>query len=361
MKVLLDARVASDHFTGIGRYAFGLAAHLPVAIPEVEFMVAWNPRVLNGRFDWSSMAPAANRMLVECEGDGLGALDSLRLDSIARRERADVIHAPYFTAALTTSLPTVVTLHDLIPFDGSAGGLRRRLVGWGLARAVRRARSVVTPSEVVRREAIERLRVDPARLVAIPPGIRVPADSPLPDWAPRVPYVLYVGVQKPHKNLETLLKAFVHAFPSEGVALVMAGPETDYTERLRDLARELNLGPRVILAGPQDEVRLGGLIRHASVLALVSLAEGFGVPPIEAMSVGVPVVVSDLPVLREVCGVAADFVGPQDLGMIGAALRRAVGREDEVRQRILHGLEVSAKYSWPTLALRYASCYRMCA
>jgi glycosyltransferase involved in cell wall biosynthesis len=191
LKILIDARVASDHFTGIGRYAFGLVRHLPPALAAHEFVAARNPAVSDTRFDWAALSARPNVRIVECAGTGLGAADVIAFAALVRRERPDFVHAPYFTAALGHGVPTVVTLHDFIPFDAPRSGPVGRLTRWGLEHAVRRAAHVVTPSRAIRDEGIRRLELARARVTAIPPGIQSPGDGPLPaPLRPGEPYNL---------------------------------------------------------------------------------------------------------------------------------------------------------------------------
>jgi len=357
MKVLFDARVCCDHFTGIGRYAFGLIRHLPPAFPEHDFTVAWNPSLPNRRFDWDRVRGFKNVTLVTCPGSGLGFLDPLRLRSLARAQRAEILQAPYFAGAVASPVPSVVTIHDVIPFEGPKG-LRPGLARWGLERAARSASTVVTVTEAVRAQILDRFALDEKRVVAIHQGVEPPPCGPLHDPAlAAAPYVLSVGVHKPHKNLLGLLDAMAFAFPAGSTRLVFAGPYSQLTPALRERAAALGLAGRVTFTGPLEESQLGPLYRSAAAVALVSFAEGFGLPLAEAMSVRVPVVASDLPVLREVCGDAAIYVDPRSPSSIAEGLLAAVARRGEAGARLDEGERRALRLSWPSLAPRYAVCY----
>jgi len=358
MKVLFDGRVCCDHFTGVGRYAFGLVRHLAPAFPGIDFTVAWNPNLPNGRFDWDPVRSLGNVTLVSCAGSGLGLLDSIPLHAIARRVRPDVLQAPYFTSAVLSPVPTVVTIHDVTPFATGHDRWRHGVARWGIRRAARSASFVVTPTEAVRNQVIDRLGVDPARIVSIPEGVEPLPDGGLHDPALAAsPYVLFVGVHKPHKNLARLLDAMALAFPEGEVRLVLAGPSSTFTAELRRHAASLGIARRVVFTGPLDDARLGALYRSAAALALVSFEEGFGLPLAEAMSMRVPVVASDLPVLREVCGEAALYVDPRSPSSIAAALVEALARRNGAAARLDHGTRRAAALSWPALAPRYGVCY----
>ena len=348
MKVLFDARVCCDHFTGVGRYAFGLIRHLGPAFPKIEFTVAWNPRLPNRRFDWEPVGSHPNVTLMPCAGSGLGPLDPLPLYSIAYRIRPDLLQAPYFTSAVLSPVRSVVTIHDVIPFTVGHDRWRHGVARWGIRRAARSASLVITPTEAVRTQVIDRLAVDPARIVSIPEGVEPLPDGRLPDPSLAAsPYVLFVGVDKPHKNLTGLLNAMALAFPEGDVRLVLAGTE----QRGHAGSR------RTVFTGPVDDFQLGALYRGASALALVSFEEGFGLPLAEAMSMRVPIVASDLPVFREVCGEAALYVDPRSPSSIAAALREALARRNGSAARLDHGTRRAAALSWPELAPRYGVCY----
>ncbi|HYR52869.1 MAG TPA: glycosyltransferase family 1 protein [Candidatus Dormibacteraeota bacterium] len=358
MRVLFDGRVCCDRFTGVGRYAFGLIRHLGPAFPEIEFTVAWNEHLPNRRFDWGAVRGPGNVTLAPCAGSGLGLLDSLPLHSIARRIRPDFLQAPYFTSAVLSPVRTVVTIHDLTPFTAGHDRWRHGVARWGIRKAARSASFVITPTEAVRGQVIDRLGVNPARIVSIPEGVEPLPDGPLHD--PEIaasPYVLFVGVHKPHKNLAGLLDAMALAFPQGEVRLVLAGIPSAFTAELRRRAASLGILQRVVFTGPLDDSQLGALYRGASALALVSFEEGFGLPLAEAMSMRVPVVASDLPVLREVCGEAALYADPRSPSSIAAALTEALARRNGAAARLDHGVRRAAALSWPSLAPRYAVCY----
>jgi len=359
VNILFDGRVCWDHFTGIGRYAFGLLRHLPPAFPEHRFTVAWNPAAPNHRFDWDAISAFDNVALAPCKGTGLGPMDPLEIRALARSRGAELLQAPYFAGAVLSSIPTAVTLFDATPFERPRPrGVKDALARWGIARAARKASCVVTPTGVFRTQVVARFALPEPRVVAIPIGVDAPAAGPLhdPTIADR-PYVLYVGVQKEHKNLVGLISALRAADPSGEVRLVLAGPLSAATPSLRAHADALGMGERVLFTGALEDAALGPLYRSAAVLALVSFSEGFGLPLAEAMSARVPVVASDLPVLREVCGGAALYVDPHSGASIAEGLAGALRRGSDAEERLAEGERRAGALSWPEIAKRYAVCY----
>jgi glycosyltransferase involved in cell wall biosynthesis len=260
--------------------------------------------------------------------------DQVALPRALRRSGADVFLSPYYKGPVVAPCPVVLTIHDLY-FIGY-GGRRRPLRAAALAAAARlyarRARAIVTDSEYSRRAVIERLGVDAAKVTAI--GVAVGAEfapSPLSDGARARygiagPYVLYVGNFMPHKNVDGLLRAWA-SLPAPLRAahrLVLAGADAARRPRLEALARALDVTATVVFPGRIDDADLPGLYGACAAFVLPSLDEGFGLPAVEAMACGAPVIVSDRGALPEVAGPGAAVVDVGAGGALAAALARVL-------------------------------------
>ena len=233
-----------------------------------------------------------------------------------RPRGVDVFHAPWIDGALLRSpVPQVVTLHDVIPLRRRSEYLRTGLRFRLRYLAVQRATMVIVPTETVRAEAIERLRLDPAR-------VRSVGEAAAPAFFPRPPdevaaarrrlgvpedYLLWVGGlehPEPRKRVAALVAA------PRRLPLVLAGPASRW-------AHELDA--EVIVTGLVSDDDLAALYTGARALVFASDDEGFGLPPVEALACGTPVAASDVPVLREVLGDRATFADRDDLaGLIRA-------------------------------------------
>jgi glycosyltransferase involved in cell wall biosynthesis len=276
--------------------------------------------------------------------------DQVSLPRALGADGASVFLSPYYKAPLRAPCPVVVTIHDLY-FIGYPG--RRRpvydVVLTRLARLyARRAAAIIADSEHSRREIARRLGIDPARVIVIPValGAEFAPGAPPPGMRYGVasPYILYVGNFRPHKNLPRLLGAYA-ALPAPlraGHALVLAGGDRAGRPALEALARDLGIRERVVFTGLVDDGDLPGLYGGATVAVLPSLEEGFGLPALEAMACGTPVVVSDrgaLPELVADAGLVADAERPEALAgalvrvLSDDGLRAELGRRGLARAR----------------------------
>jgi glycosyltransferase involved in cell wall biosynthesis len=226
-----------------------------------------------------------------------------------------------------------------------------------------------TASESERRELLTQTQVDPTRVIAIHHGVEherfhPPADAAAVRERVRatfdVPgrYVLYVSNHQRKKNTERLVEAFARVAPDEpDVSLLLTGWHSPTFRHVLELIDHLQLRDRVRVLGHVPDEELPPLYAAASVFALPSLHEGFGIPLLEAMASGTPVLASNVNALAEVCGDAAELVDPYSVAAIEAGLRRVLG--DEQRQAELRelGLARAAGFTWRRSAERHLEGY----
>jgi glycosyltransferase involved in cell wall biosynthesis len=289
-----------------------------------------------------------------------------------RRLGIELLHSPHHHTPLAPGGPKrVVTVHDvtfLILRDRYPQA--RRLYMEGVTRAaVRLAGAIITPSNAVRRDVIERLGVRDERVVAIP-------EAPAPHFAPVTDaarlaaarekyglperYVLSVGSREPGKNRPALLRAFAR-LPKRGLALAIAGqPAWRYEDEQR-LVERLGLGERVRFLGYVPDADLPALYSGAEAFAFPSLYEGFGLPVLEAMACGTPVVTSDGSALAEVAGDAALLVDPRDTDALARALERLLADEALRAELRARGLERAGDFSWERAARETLAVYHAVA
>ena len=237
----------------------------------------------------------------------------------------------------------MVTIHDL-SFERertAMGALDRRIFKHGVPRAARRARRVIAVSERTKRDLVGCYGIEPEKIVVTPHGVD-PAFGPSADGPGPGRYLLYVGAIQARKNP----LAAADAAAAVGLPLVVAGPE-----RERALARELRRRGAV-LRGYVDKAELAELYRGAACLVLPSRYEGFGLPVLEAMACGTPVVAAADPALREVAGDAAVYA---DGDGFADAVRRALGERDRL---VRAGLARARRFSWEQTAWRTVAVYR---
>ncbi|MGB2953043.1 MAG: glycosyltransferase family 1 protein [Gaiellaceae bacterium] len=259
----------------------------------------------------------------------------------------DVLHCPTFRAPLTSPVPLVVTFHDLavLRYPEAFNRWSRTYAALTLPRIVRAADAIIAVSEFTRNELVELLDVPQGKLRVIPHGI---PDGFAPDGrAAEGDFVLAVSTLEPRKNLARLVEGFRRA-DLDGCELRVVGARGWGGVRVED-------GDRVRWLGEVSDEELARLYRGARCAAYVSLYEGFGLPVLEAMACGTPVVASDIPPLLEVAGDASIAVDPLDADMIAAGLEEAIARKDELASR---GVERAARFSWREAARSHAELYR---
>ena len=265
--------------------------------------------------------------------------DQVTLPRALQRDGVDVLLSPYYKRPLRTPCPAVVTIHDLF-FIGYPG--RRRPLYDGamtaLARAYARgAAAIVTDSEHSRRAIVERLGLRAERIAVIPVGLGGEFTPATPSPAQRARYglgpryVLYVGNFLPHKNLPRRLRAWAALPPTmrDTHRLILAGGGREGRPGLEALARTLGVSGGVGFPGLVADDDLPAVYGGAVALVLPSLEEGFGLPALEAMACGTPVIASRRGALPEVVGDAGVLVEPEQGDALTGALARLLGDEDE--------------------------------
>lgn len=284
-----------------------------------------------------------------------------------RRAGLDLIHFPHYNLPLVKPAHFVVTVHDLFPFqfpEIHSGPLPRVVNQMLMRNAVRRAARIITPSAATAL-AVKSMFPDAGdRVTSIAeaaddrfsPARNVDAETAWQlRFGIRPPYVFYLGQWKAHKNLRVLLEAFsLLRTTLPQVQLVIAGGDPRHPE-IPAAAGRMPEGS-VVLPGRLPESAVPDLYRGASVVVLPSLAEGFGLPVIEAMACGVPVVCSDLAVLHEIADGIAIFCDPHDAGAFARAIAGVLDHGEDGRKRQA-GIERAGEFSWRHAARLTVAAY----
>ncbi|HZU05831.1 MAG TPA: glycosyltransferase family 1 protein [Chloroflexota bacterium] len=358
MHIGIDGRIADYTVGGIAQYTRQLAAWLPRLAPAARFTLF---RAWRARQRWSPPeAVRQRRLLTPPHHRWERALLPLELAS----ERLDLLHGPDFVVPLRRRCPAVVTVHDLAflryPEILTAESRRYYLQ---VERVVASVERVIVDSQHTAADAQALLGVPAARLRVV---YLAPTLAPVTDagrvaavrarYALEGPFLLYVGTLEPRKNLATLLRAFARLGPSTPARLVLAGPRGWLDEPI--IAAAARLGERVRLLGPVPAADLATLYAAATAFVFPSLYEGFGLPPLEAMAAGTPVVAARASCLPEVLGEAALFVPPEDEAALAEALR-AVLEDPALRADLRRrGLARAAQFSWERTAAATLAVYR---
>ncbi len=291
----------------------------------------------------------------------------------ARRAGADLIHTPYWAPPLSSPLPVVVTIHDLIPLllpEYRGGGLARLYTGLAAASA-RGAAAVITDSRASGEDILTHLGIPAGRIYPIPlavPAQYHPRPGSLLDLAVRKKYalppeyVLYLGGYDVRKNVETLLRAYTYVRTGTEAPLVLAGRlPTRRSPRFLDVQAaiaRMGLAESVQVIGEVDEEDKPALYRLARTVAFPSRYEGFGLPVLEAMACGRPVIAGNTPALVELLGDAGFAVDPDDARHMGGAILATLTQDNLNQELGQKALARAAQFSWARTAAETAAVYR---
>jgi len=351
--------------TGISRYTIELAKGLARLKdgPELVLLRAGSLGALEGAGIASGALPGC-RLL-----PGLMTLGNVEIPLAAARWGLDIVHdpvgvAPFFFGAGRAK--TVVTLHDVLALSspGHSAPLENLIHRFWLPRMIRRVRAVITASSQSREDILKFLHPDPTRLTVLPYGVAgcfhpLPADSVKLRLRERFditgPYILFAGALTARKNLDRLAEAWrilAEDFPRH--ELILAGPFRGWTIPPH---RDRSAG-RIRATGPVSDDDLAALYNGCEVFVFPSLYEGFGLPPLEAMACGAPVLCSNASSLPEVVGDAARLVDPYDARALAAGMRELLadaGRRQALSRR---GLRHSRAFTWARNAAQTMEVYR---
>jgi glycosyltransferase involved in cell wall biosynthesis len=372
--VCLDGRCITDHFPGIGRYVHSLVEALAEHAPDDRFSVLVTPGQRGGRFSLSALAERPNIGLVPVSAGVFNPLGQWRCRSAIRSTGADLFHATYWLGPWWPGRPSLLTCYDLIGrrAPGMVPSLKGRLLDAAVWLSLRRARRVLAISEAVARDLTEsamaptdRVRVTP---LAVGAAFRPPTAQAVATLKARLRlpqrYLLYVGIDKPHKNLATVIRAWGRLLVrrpelTEGMSLVLAGPRDRRYRRLTEAYVTHFATPDAVrILGPVDEADLPTLYGGAAAFVFPSRHEGFGLPLLEAMACGAPVLSSDATSLPEVAGDAALLLDPLDVGAWSAALERLLADPALAADLRARGLERAARFNWGATAEATLAAYR---
>ena len=368
MKICLDARQIRRYPTGLGSYAKSLVKHLAVADSDNDYVVL--------RHD-------SDAALVEQENFTEVALpytiftlrNMISGAAAVRQIDADIYHSLFHFLPLGDGLPTtLVSLHDLIAIEHSKLSLDSRTKRWWksswarplLRRSLAKVDHIVATSDSTRDAVLARYNLRSERVSTIQSGVddrwRGTQGIDVPDVANSGRrFIFSLGNTHPYKNVPRLLHAFASITPVfPDVDLVVSGRGRSYRTLVR-LARRLDISARVKFTGTPSDAQVKGCFREALFFAFPSLVEGFGLPVLEAMASGCPVLTSNCSALKEVAEGAAELVDPTDTNAIAAGMTKLIQREDLRRDLVELGRKRASAMTWEQTARQMIALYRQLA
>ncbi len=367
MHLALNAYFWNRPNTGSGQYTRQLVQHLKRLVSDLHISLIF-PQLAGAPGPSEVPADVSVRCVPARPGHlGKVIFEQITFPRASQVVGADVAHVPYWGSPLQSSLPLVVTIHDLTTqlVREYRRGMQARLYNALVSASARAANHIVTDSQASKRDIVTHLKIADRDITAIYLAAS-PAFNPktdflvdmailrkynLPDF-----YVLYLGGYEIHKNVTTLLLAYTYVAQAlgEDYPLVLAGKKPEKaSDRFPDYAgyiTKLGLDEKVYWAGFIDEADKPAVYRGASSFVFISRHEGFGLPPLEAMACGVPVVASNAASLPEVIGDAGFTLDPDDARQIGGSIIATIVQEDLAAELKQKGPAQAAKFSWEKTA-----------
>jgi glycosyltransferase involved in cell wall biosynthesis len=351
---------------GINWYIYHLLQHLPAAA-DYDYTVFLSDKNARGHFHM----PIDRSRLPTHKPVVRIAWEQFALPFALRRARIDLLHAMAFAGPLAISIPWVVTVYDLsfMRYPHSFNAANRIYLTWAVRNSLRRANRIIAISESTRRDLISKFGAPADRIAVVYCGsdpVFTPSCNQAEIDALRArrglpeKIILHVGTIEPRKNIPRLVRAFARAKRAAQLPhrLVLIGARGWKYAEVDQAIEQENMKDDVVFAGyvPQEELPLW--YRAADLLVYPSLYEGFGLPPLDAMASGTPVVVSNTSSLPEVVGDAAIQVAPEDEPALADAIVRAINNNALREQMIARGLTQAAKFSWARAARETVEVYR---
>lgn len=255
-----------------------------------------------------------------------------------------------------TRRPLVMTVHDLLPLRiPELYGPRFVQIAHRHAHEARRADAIIADCHSTAAEIADLAGIASDRISVAPLGSRVRGEKRDPTISP--PYVLYIGSITPRKGLQWLAEAMT-LLPPDAPPLVVAGPDGWAADHVYDHIRSLPRPPTIHWLGRVDDATLNTLLDHATLLCHPSQAEGFGIPCLEAMGAGVPVVAGDIPSVRELGGDAVTLVPTRDSAALASAISEVLTDEDRRQRMIDAGRRQASPYTWTAMTRQIVEVYR---
>jgi len=392
MKIGIDARMYGLQHAGIGRYVQNLIENLALMDRENQYtlFVRDDKSVKSQISNLKSQNKNLNLKTVIADFRHYSLKEQILFPSLIKKERLDLIHFPHFNVPFLYFGKYVVTIHDLIKHKSRGSGTTTRepwfywlkYLGYRLVflSAVKRAKKIFVPSKTVALQLDELYKVGGKTLVTyegVDGKLRVKShisekflgagklkvNEVLEKYKIKSPFLLYVGSVYPHKNVNNLIKAIkiingLRIANYEVVSLVIVCARSIFWGRLKGEIRKLKAEKFVNLTEFVPDEELVVLFKEATAFVFPSLSEGFGLPGLEAMASGLPVLVSDIPVFREVYGEAAMYFNPKDSRDIAMKIEKLIRDKNLQVSLTENGLKNVLKYSWEKMAKETLNGYK---
>lgn len=381
MRIGIDARLFGPKTAGggLGRYIQQLVTHLANIDQQNEYVLF----LRKSNWDEFKETPKFKKVMADYQWYSLE--EQTKMPQKIEEAGVDLMHFPHFNVPLMNRVPFVVTIHDLILLEhptkraSTLGPLKYAIKHAGykkvISQALKRSRAVIVPSEYTKQSILKYFpRTNETKIKVVYEGLsRLGQEEPgdqkkdsefLISLNIKKPFLMYVGNSYPHKNLETLVKAFVRVLNIRPeLQLVLVGQRNFFSERVEKETRDLGLKvpEEVNFTGFIDDKDLAKLYRQASLYVFPSLCEGFGLPPLEAMAFNLPVVSSNSSCLPEILGSSAIYFNPKDIQDMTNVILEGLDN-NSLRNTLKQAAQMQVKkYGWDKMAREILDIYKKSA
>ncbi|MDB5160732.1 MAG: glycosyl transferase family 1 [Candidatus Saccharibacteria bacterium] len=359
MKIVIDARESG---TSTGRYIDKLVEHLHSLAPADEIIVLTKPARVKFL---KSVAP--NFKTVESDFSEFTFEEQVGFLKQLRALKADLVHFGMTQQPVRYRGPRVTTIHDLttLRFNNPDKNIivfktKQLVYRRVIKNAARKSSHVIVPSNYVKDDVVKYTGINPDKVVVTYEAADKISESPKQvDSLAGKKFIMYIGRPTPHKNLERLIEAFsILKEEKPEMLLALAGRTDANYERIKHLVGKKNLSNSVVFTGFVTEGQLRWLYENTEAYIFPSLSEGFGLPGLEAMAQGAPVVSSNATCLPEIYGDAAHYFNPLDVEDMAAKISEVIDDDDLRSKLVKNGQAQESKYSWDHMAKQTLEVYK---
>lgn len=375
MKIGIDCRLWNE--TGVGRYIRNLVKELAEIDHENDYVLFARSQDVNG-VKLSVQGSKFRVQPVDIHWHSLS--EQLRFTNVLEKEQLDLMHFPYFSHPVSYRKPFVITIHDLIIYHFSTGKastlplplyqLKRQAFSFVLKHGVKHASKVIVPLETVKDDIARTFGIPEEKIAVTKEGFdrsikrrQETNDQRLKTHGLKnAKYFLYVGNAYPHKNVEGLIRGFMRFRQDHQEYQLRLVGKNDYFYNRIEQGLTTAEKEALVFSHDVDDIELSLLYQHATALVSASKMEGFGLPPLEAMALGTPVLVSAIPSFKEVCADVAFYFDPTNPDDIADKMKSLVSTpEDTLNKQLQKGQERAEQFSWKKMAEQTLKVYQQAA
>lgn len=360
MKIGIDARLIQE--TGVGRYIRNLIDGLSTIDTVNDYVVFLTAQTYE---DYSLPNPRWKKVLADVQWHTVA--EQIQMPLLFKKEHLDILHVPYFSIPIFYTGAMIITIHDLTieHFDtGKASthsrlfySLKRFLYNVVVSVGIQKAKHIIVPSRATKDEIMDHYHVAEKKITVTYEGVDNQILKPKQSVGTlpfKTAYFLYVGNAYPHKNVEVIVTALVES----KAHVVFVGKQDYFYTRLEKDIVDRGLSSQVTFFGRADDKELVLLYRNAQALIFPSLMEGFGLPPLEALACGCPVIASDIPVHREILQDMVTYFMPEDSARLASLL--SDWKKDDHVISPTKTTSFLRQYDWQDMAKKTLHIYESC-